>query len=91
MKKQTRVYEDIENRGCYVVENALGPVEALMKLEIEYPEIKGKFIPKMAREISMRKCLDCESFWSDEDGICGECSEMRLSKREIPAYWICKN
>lgn len=90
MRKQTRAYEDIENRGSYIVENAMGPCEALIKLEIDYPEVKGKFTPKMAKEISMRKCLDCESYWFDEDGVCGECGELRLSKRETPAYWFHK-
>jgi len=90
-KQKIRAYEDIENRGSYIVEGALGPCEALMHLEIEYPEVKGKFTPKMSRDILMRKCLDCDSYWFDEDGICGECGEMRLSKRERGAYWFHKD
>lgn len=89
-KKEIRAYEDIENSGAYIVENAKGEVSALIHLEIEYPETKGKFVPKDGKFVHMRACLDCASIWVDDEGICGECGEYRLSKKVTPAYWFIK-
>ena len=85
-----KVYPDIENRGSYFVEGTKGEVEALIHLELYDPELTGIWKPKDAKLIRMAMCLDCESFWVDEDGTCGECSEQRLSKRSKPAYWFMK-
>lgn len=86
-KKKIEVYPNVEDRDEFFVEGATGENSALMYLELEYPEVKGKFKPRNAKLVFMSKCLDCESFWTNED-VCGECGEYRLSKRQHPAYFF---
>lgn len=88
MNAKIEVFEDKENRGSYFIQGATGELSALALLEREYPEIKGLFLPKHARSVFLSKCLDCESFWINEDEICGDCGEMRLSKRQKHAYYF---
>ncbi len=87
MKRKIEVYPNVENKDEYFVEGAKGEVSALMYLEIEYPEVKGRFKPKDAHMVFMSKCLDCETYWTNED-VCGDCGESRLSKRAKPAYFF---
>lgn len=90
MKKQISVYPNVENKNEYFVEGATGENSALMYLESEYPEVKGKFTPKNARIVFMSVCLDCKSNWINDD-VCGECGEYRLSKRQKQAYFFTKS
>ena len=90
MSNSISVYPDYETHGSYFVEGVKGPVEALIHLELYDKECVGIWKPKDARLVDMAMCLDCESFWVDEDGTCGECGEQRLSKRSKPAYWFIK-
>lgn len=89
MKKKISIYPNVEDKNEYFVEGVSGECEALMILESEYPEIKGKFKPKNARVVYLSKCLDCESYWINED-VCGDCGEYRLSKRQHEAYYFSK-
>lgn len=89
-KKEIRTYVDYEDTQSWFAEGATGEVSALITIETDYPEAKGLFQPKDGRLVGMSMCLDCESFWVNEDGMCGECGEQRLSKREKPAYWFHK-
>lgn len=88
-KKEISVYPNVEDRKEYFVEGATGENSALMYLESEYPEIKGRFTPKDARLVHMSICLDCNSYWINDD-VCGECGEYRLSKRYHEAYFFRK-
>lgn len=71
--------------GNFFVEGAHDNAEAIKYLEIEYPETKGVFLQKDVQEVTMHECLDCRSYWVSDD-VCGECGEMRLSKRCKYAY-----
>jgi hypothetical protein len=90
MKKKLEIYRDCEDSDSYFVEGVDGEVSALMQIEINYPEAKGVFKPKDGRLVLMSKCLDCESWWINEDDLCGECGEPRLSKRAHHAYYFTK-
>lgn len=90
MNRRISVYTDYEDENAYFVEGARGPVEALFALEIEYPEINGKFNTSDIRDVNLSKCKDCDTSWVKEDGICGHCGEARLSKRSRQAYYFCK-
>jgi ribosomal protein L32 len=85
--KRIKVFEDIENRGYYIVEGANSPEEALKYLALEYPETKDIFKAEQGKSVRMYKCLDCESYWISED-VCGECGEYRLSKKSRQAYYF---
>lgn len=83
--KRIKVFRDIEMHGNFFVEGAKNNEEAMKYLEFEYPETKGQFLLKDVQEVTMHKCLDCESYWVSDD-VCGECGEMRLSNRCKYAY-----
>lgn len=89
--KKIITYRDVEDNDAYFAEEASGEVSALIAIETDYPEAKGVFKPKDGRLVLMSKCLDCESWWVNEDGCCGECGEQRLSKRAKQAYYFCKS
>lgn len=89
MKNKIKIYPNVEDRREIFVEGATGENSALMYLESEYPELKGKFTPKDGKIVFLSICLDCESYWINDD-VCGECGEYRLSKRQKQAYFFTK-
>lgn len=89
MNKEISVYPNVEDRKEIFVEGATGENSALMYLEVDYPELKGKFKPKDARVVFLSRCLDCNSYWINDD-VCGECGEYRLSKKQKSTYFFTK-
>jgi DNA-directed RNA polymerase subunit RPC12/RpoP len=87
MRKNIEVFEDMEEKGHYLVYGTRGVMEAMIALEFEYPETKGIFKPKDARECTSYKCLDCGSHWISDD-VCGECGEYRLSKKGRELFYF---
>lgn len=55
---------------------------------LETPELEeesfGGLTENHLKEVVFNKCKDCETFWVGGDGVCGECGEVRLGKRD---YW----
>lgn len=90
--KRIEVFPDYEDKKSYFVSGARGVMEALMCLQIEYPETIGKFLPKHGRELPMSKCKRCDLYWMNEDmDYCSECgSDYPLSKR-IKLHWYFDN
>ncbi len=86
-KKSVEVYQSYD-RDAYFVENATDAKSALKSLEEEYPEVVGQYFEGDAKSVMMSMCLDCETFWINDDLVCGDCGEMRLSKRQKQAYYF---
>jgi|JI10StandDraft_1071094.scaffolds.fasta_scaffold614744_3 hypothetical protein len=86
-KKSVEVYQSYY-RDAYFVENATDAKSALKYLEEEYPEVVGQYSEGDAKSVMMSRCLDCETFWVNDDWVCGDCGEMRLSKRQKQAYYF---
>ena len=92
-KKQPISYKCVEGTG-YFAENCTKE-EAIELILAEIPdsedddfqEIHNVTIDKL-EQVVMRKCLDCETFWVDEDDTCGDCGENRLSKRFHYAWYL---
>lgn len=92
MKKTAyAAYQNIEERGEYFVEGFEDKLSALLYLETEYPETKDMFTVEDIEDVDMSICLDCETYWVNDEGICGDCGEMRLSKRSHQAYYFRKS
>ena len=89
-KKQPTTYRDVEGNG-YFAENCKTKEEAFELICADYPHADDEDFARTAEELKsvrMRKCLDCDSYWVDEDGTCGDCGEQRLSKRWNQAWFL---
>lgn len=90
MKKNIEVYEDIEEKGSYLVYGSKNMADAVKALSLEYSESVGKINIEQSKYVASYKCLDCESYWTSDD-VCGECGEYRLSKRAKWCWYFQKN
>lgn len=87
MKKKPEASEDVEISGNYYALYCKNREEAWRVVIEDYPEAVQSYTIDSFEEVIMYKCLDCNSMWVSDD-VCGECGEFRLSKKQIPAYYL---
>lgn len=76
-----------QDQEGYIAVDFKAREEAWKALLDEEPELS----PRNADELkqgTVSECLDCETWWFDSDGMCGECGESRLSKRKKIAWHL---
>ena len=86
--KNIDVFPNWEEGGELIVKGNCTALEAFNLAKEEYPEEMEEYTISSVHLIEMSKCLDCESYWVDGAGQCGECGEMRLSKRVVKGWHI---
>lgn len=89
-KKETQVFEDCENPGSYLISYFKNREDAWKCALKEYPEIAIKYTIDDMQLTHTNKCLDCLSSWIGDD-LCGECGEPRLSRINVPTYYLHKD
>lgn len=87
-KKLPNVWKCCEGTG-YFAENYKIKEEAFEAIlgEIMLEEEDIERTADNLEKVFLRKCLDCESYWTGDD-VCGECGQMRLSKRGHWAWYL---